>query len=91
MIVIHIGAKKAGSSSIQAFLSANEESLGQFSVEYSTIGRAERNSHRNIARELKNARRGKFEPDVGTLEDVVARWAKGNSRNFVLSSERFEE
>jgi hypothetical protein len=60
-------------------------------VEYTTIGRAERNSHRNIARELKNARRGKFEPDVGTLEDVVARWAKGNARTLVLSSETFEE
>jgi hypothetical protein len=91
MIVIHIGASKAGSSSIQAFLSANEESLRQFSVEYSSIGRAERNSHQNIAHELKNARRGKFERDGGTLEEVVARWAKGNSRTLVISSERFEQ
>lgn len=91
MIVVHIGAKKAGSSSIQAFLSANEQALRQLSVEYPSVGRAGRTSHRNIAYELQNERRDRFTPHAGTLETVMEQWAKSTNRTLVLSSETFEE
>ena len=88
MIVIHIGAKKAGSSTIQSFLSHNEGVLRQLSVEYCPTGSK---THRNVAYELQRRRRDKFDPAYGTLRALADQWSTGNSRTLVLSSERFEE
>ena len=51
MIVIHIGLKKSGSSSIQAFLKANEDALQGLSVDYPPTGRAAR-AHHNLALDI---------------------------------------
>lgn len=61
MLIVHIGAKKAGSSSIQTFLSANEKLLRRFSIDYTRIGRTEidsrRSSDRKPAKAMANNRR----------------------------------
>jgi len=59
MLIVHIGAKKAGSSSIQTFLSANEELLRRFSIDYARAGRTNSNSHQNYDNldEIKNRKK----------------------------------
>ena len=99
MFVLHIGAKKAGSSSIQTFLSANEDILRRHSVEYPQIGRAGTRSHRNLGLELLSARRekfgpegqDKFDPEAGTLCQLIDDWRRQKFRTLILSTEMLED
>ena len=93
MIVIHIGLRKSGSSSLQSFLSANEDALRRMGVEYPRLGRSGRltqTAHRNLQCELRG-RRAVFDPARGTLEDVVNYWRQADAHTLILSCEGFEE
>ena len=88
MIVIHIGLRKAGSTSIQSFLSANEDSLRRMAIDYPRVGRLERLTHSNIAWEILGRR--KFDPSYGTLSQLADYWREASSRMMIISSEMFE-
>jgi hypothetical protein len=91
MIVIHIGLKKAGSASIQAFLSANSGALRNLSIdcpEVGTLGKA-KGQHLNLYREIKGSR--KFNPAFGTLRELQSYWEQCPGNVMVLSSETFED
>jgi hypothetical protein len=90
MIVLHIGLRKAGSSSIQSFLSANTEALKTQGVDYPTIGRlgTTRTAHVNLVHDLTGS--GKFVADYGGLDALAARWRASDASTLILSSEIFE-
>lgn len=89
LIVIHIGLKKAGSSSIQAFLSGNEQALRKISLEYPRIGRLDRWTHQNLASEIQHRKR--FDPAYGTISELADYWRGAPARIMIVSSEMFEE
>jgi hypothetical protein len=86
MIVIHIGLPKAGSTTIQKFMSANETALRELSVDYPPIGRLNSGAHHNIASELKG-KAEKFRPDAGRVSDLVTCLRETPYNTTVLSSE----
>jgi hypothetical protein len=93
MIVIHIGLRKSGSSSLQYFLSANEAALRDAGVEYPRLGRSGRltqTAHRNLQCELRG-RNAVFDPALGTVEDVANYWRRAEGQTMILSCEGFEE
>ena len=91
MIVIHIGLKKAGSTSLQAFLSNNEARLRTLAVDYPRIGRRlDAPAHHNIAREIVEGLK-KFHPRFGTVSDLSDYWRDATGQSLVLSSELLEE
>jgi hypothetical protein len=93
MIVIHIGLRKSGSTSLQYFLSANEAALRGIGVEYPRLGRSGRltqTAHRNLQCELRG-RAAVFDPALGTLEDVARYWRRAEAHTLILSCEGFEE
>jgi len=89
MIVIHIGLRKAGSTAIQTFLSANVDALRDMGVDYPAIGRQQRFDHNNLANEIRG--RSQFDPKYGTLSQLADYWKNSNSNTLVLSGETFEE
>jgi hypothetical protein len=86
MIYIHIGLSKAGSTTIQKFMAANETGLRELSVDYPPIGRPNKGAHHNIASELKG-RAEKFKPDAGRVSDLVTYLRDTPCNTTVLSSE----
>lgn len=91
MIVVHVGLKKAGSKSIQAFLKRNEDTLRTMSIDYAQIGRQDRGlAHHNFAREII-AKLKKFDRSVGTLSRLAKYWQRAPGSTLILSSELFEE
>ena len=91
MIVIHIGLKKAGSTSIQAFLNDNEDALRRQSVDFAQIGRRGKSTaHHNFAREIITALR-KFNAAYGTLSELAEYWRNAPAQTLVITSELFEE
>ena len=87
MIYIHIGMSKAGSTTIQMFMSANHTGLRELSVDYPLIGRASnRNAHHNLIFELKG-RAGKFKPEAGRVADLSTYLRETPYNTTVLSSE----
>jgi hypothetical protein len=88
MIVIHIGLRKTGSTSIQKFLSVNEETLRAMGVDYSPVGQGKRNNHINLFYEIRNHRN--FDSKFGTLAKLVAYRKSSSHKALVLSSEDFE-
>jgi hypothetical protein len=88
MIVIHIGLRKSGSSTLQNFLSSNEPYLTAHQVLYPRCTR-HHNNHHNIAHELLGSKQ--FEADVGGMAELVHHWrGMENMQTMVLSSEVFE-
>ena len=93
MIVIHIGLRKSGSTTLQNFLSANEEALRRIGVEYPRLGRSGRltqTAHRNLQCELRG-RAAIFDPALGTIDDVARYWRDAQAHTLILSCEGFEE
>ncbi len=84
MIVLHVGLKKAGSTSLQIFLRDNEETLQKHSVEYPQIGRVGP-AHHKIASEVMK------QPGGPVIRKLSAHWATSPHTTMVLSSEMFEE
>ena len=89
MIVIHIGLAKSGSTSIQSFLSVNEEALRRLSVDYPPVGRQKRKDHHNFVSELKG--RKNFDPTLGTLSHLKEYWRANTFETMIISSEIFEK
>jgi hypothetical protein len=89
MIVVHIGLRKAGSTSIQTFLRDNEMALHGMGVDYPRIGRSKGSSHLNIAAEIRGL--AKFAPSGGTVAELAGDWRESSSTVMVLSAEAFEE
>jgi hypothetical protein len=93
MIVIHIGLRKSGSTSLQYFLSDNEEALRRIGVEYPRLGRSGRltqTAHQNLQCELRG-RKAIFDPARGTIADVANYWREARAHTLILSCEGFEE
>jgi len=88
MIVIHVGLRKSGSTSIQNFLRVNAEALRAMGVEYPPIGRTKRGTHINLSYEIRG--HGGFDPKYGTLSQLFDFWRDANSKTMILSSENFE-
>jgi hypothetical protein len=88
MIFIHIGLPKAGSTTIQKFMSANETALRALSVDYPPVGRLNKGAHHNIASELKG-KGEKFRPDAGRVSDLVTYLRDTRCNTTLLSSESF--
>jgi hypothetical protein len=86
MIYIHIGMSKAGSTTIQKFMAANETALRELSVDYPPIGRPNKGAHHNIASELMG-KAEKFRPDAGRVADLVTYLRETPCNTTVLSSE----
>ena len=86
MIFIHIGLPKAGSTTIQKFMSANETGLRELSLDYPSVGRLNGGAHHNIASELKG-KAEKFRPDAGRVSDLVTYLRDTPYNTTVLSSE----
>jgi hypothetical protein len=89
MIVIHIGLRKTGSTSIQQFLSVNEKILRGMGVDYSPVGQNQRNNHTNIFYELY--RPHNFDPKYGTLSQAAEYWKEHPGKTFILSAEDFAD
>jgi hypothetical protein len=90
MIVLHIGLRKAGSASIQMFLSTNARALAAQGVEYPAIGRlgTDRTAHVNLVHDLR--RKPKFVPAFGGLAELAQHWRASAASTLILSSEIFE-
>ena len=92
MIIVHIGLRKAGSASLQAFLAANEAALRARGVDYPRIGRVgpeHRLTHVNLAHDLRGAKR--YDPAYGSLEALAQAWRGSDADTMILSSEMFED
>ncbi len=87
MIIVHVGLRKAGSTSIQNFLDRNEAALRTLSVEYPGPRRLSRNNHLALAREI----RGQTGADGGELRALAAHWRSAAADRMILSAEAFEE
>jgi hypothetical protein len=88
MIVIHIGLRKSGSTSIQSFLDHNAVALKAMSIDYPVVGRMNRAAHPNFANELLG--RDRFRPEIGSLSDLVKYRRSSSAEFMVISSEMFE-
>ncbi|MGK7866810.1 hypothetical protein [Falsiroseomonas sp. E2-1-a20] len=87
-LVIHIGSHKAGSSSIQAFLREQAETLRRHGVLYPRAGRGDGMAHHQLASGL---RQGKAAQDQGKWKQIQDLRARATSdQRLILSSEGFE-
>jgi hypothetical protein len=89
MIVIHIGLRKAGSTSIQAFLRDNTRALRALSVDYPRIGRRGRANHQNLAAEIRGL--ASFDPALGDVGALAAHWRSAPANTLIVSAENLEE
>jgi hypothetical protein len=87
---LHIGTHKTGTTSIQAFLAANQDRLAQLGVLIPAAGRPSREfaGHHNVAWELR--RDGRHDAALGGLNDVVRELRRSDAHTACLSSEDFE-
>ena len=88
MIVMHVGQAKAGSTTIQAFLADNEETLRQHSIDYPSAGRPSDICHRNIAFEIQGLKN--FRPDGGNLRLLADYCHQANAETIIVSAEVLE-
>lgn len=87
--LIHIGLRKAGSASIQTFLSLNEAALRTAGFDYPQAGREPgRKAHQAIAHDLRAGTKH-IEPS-GALEALRRHWEERAFPNLILSSEMLE-
>lgn len=98
LLVIHAGLRKAGSSTIQSFLSDNETALRLHGIDFTPAGRpmrdnaenGRRKGHHAIALEILRLKR--FDAALGSpLADLAASRRTNGARVTILSSEMFEE
>ncbi len=88
-ICIHIGTHKTGTTSIQAFLASNRERLRLHGVYVPRAGTTDpRSGHHNLAWQLRGDPR--YDPECGTLDDLLAELGAVDERHAVISSEDFE-
>ena len=91
---LHVGTHKTGTTSLQAFLTANAQKLADAGVAVPHAGRPTRNfgaqniGHHNLAWEAMGDAR--YDPDNGTFADAVAEIARLRKPTAILSAEGFE-
>jgi hypothetical protein len=96
LIIIHAGLKKAGSATLQSFVSANERILREHGVDFTPVGRAlhpnnsgdRQNGHHMIAHELLGAAKSARSADI--LADLAAHRRKSGAHTTIISSEMLE-
>jgi hypothetical protein len=89
MIVIHFGLQKAGSSSIQRFLKANQAYLRSLGYDYAPLGHQDGRSHLNLTYEVR--RLDKFDTKDGGLANIRRYWRLNRGKILIISSEVFEQ
>jgi hypothetical protein len=87
-LVIHIGLRKAGSSTIQQFLNENEQELNALGCDYPRAGRRSRWSHLNIAAEIRGL--SQYDAEYGGVEELKTYLESQEFPFTVISSEVFE-
>lgn len=86
---LHIGTHKTGTTSLQTFLSENEQSLQLNGIYIPKTGRPSPGTgHHNIAWELNDDPR--FSRSFGTLSDLIMELRSLESRAVCITSEDFE-
>lgn len=90
-VLIHAGAHKTGTTSLQTLFTRHRDELGAHGILYPRAG-VRPHSHgienqTNLAWEL--LAHGHYSPSAGTLEDVVAEIAGSDCPDVLLSSEEF--
>jgi hypothetical protein len=88
MIAIHIGASKAGSTTIQQFLRANAETLRQIGVDYPRICQSNRGYHVNLYYNLRG--HPNFKPQFGSLKQLVDHIGTQKFKTTILSAEELQ-
>jgi hypothetical protein len=88
MIVIHIGFPKAGSTTIQTYLNTNQAALRGLSIDFPTLGLANRANHHTIAHELAG-RMERIKPKHGGVPELVAHLRGTPYETTIISSECF--
>lgn len=85
MLYIHIGFRKTGSTTIQAFLAGNAGPLAAASVLYPRAGLAGR-AHFNLLNDLRGR---DFIPERGGVDEVAKLMSENPDKHVLLSSEGF--
>lgn len=90
---IHIGTRKTGTSTIQAFLSANRPQLHELGYLYPAAGPQGRkvfqnSAHYNLARQLQE--RQSFDPAQETWEGIEQQTRRNPGRPVILSCEHLQ-
>ena len=90
-LIIHVGARKAGSSSLQKYFHVNAGALAQSSVCYPSAGRSKRVSltaHHNLGFSIREDLRGEwFRDDEGDWPDALDEIEASGSEWGVISTE----
>src|ERR1051325_7232329 len=87
MFLIHIGRRKAGSTTIQSFFHQNADALEKAGLYYAEVGRTTK-QHRDIARSFKSDISG---PEIAAMKERLGYLASAHpDRKFFLSSESLE-
>ena len=87
-LVIHIGLRKAGSTTIQQFLNVNAADLKALGCDYPRVGRRARASHLNIAADVRQLK--EFDPFYGGVNELKSYIDKQTTHLTIVSSEVFE-
>ena len=88
-IYIHIGLYKTGSTTLQAFLQANQNNLLNYGYLYPRTGALGRfEAHHNLAWLLRNPKNAN--PTLGTWKELHEEIKAANIDNVIISSENFE-
>ena len=88
MIAIHIGASKAGSTTIQKFLGDNADVLRQIGVNYPIIGQNSRGYHVNLVYDLRSHRN--FKEKYGTISQLIDHLKNDPLEKTIISAEEFQ-
>jgi len=87
-IWIHVGSRKAGSSSLQQWLATNRPALAELNYVYPTTPHCRGQSakaHHNLPRQIRE--RGKFDPRLVTWEGVRAEHESQPQQQVIVSCE----
>jgi hypothetical protein len=88
MIAIHVGASKAGSTTIQQFLRANADALRKAGVDYPSIGQTNRGYHVNLYYDLRG--HANFKPGFGSVSQLADYLRAGAFGTTILSAEELQ-
>ena len=85
---LHAGTHRSGTTYLQSFLQSNEYALAKEGLYVPTAGRVSPSGHHNLAWEFTGDRR--YDPNQGTLSDLVAELSSVGAQRACVSSEDFE-
>jgi hypothetical protein len=85
---LHAGTHRSGTTYLQSFLQSNEYALAHEGLYVPTAGRVSPSGHHNIAWEFTGDTR--YDPNQGTLSDLLAELSSVGALRACVSSEDFE-